>query len=304
MKVFCPNCQQAMTIPDTDAGKSVECGSCKHLFTAPRLFAASPIEAPPVPPPPPPPAPSFPPPEAPIAPTSSPVSPDVSKHQASIPLNPNVCEWTVLAAFLVALILSFFNWVGSYPAGYAAYTQNAWQALFADFSVDPVSEKVMNLEAGIAERLRSSWWMLPYLVFLLLGVVAAWSNAWKKLSRRPLPALVERYWKYRPAIVAGCAGATLFCVLAQMAIGYGLPRALESRVEGQYAEERRQAKTPEEIQQVEMKMAMEQGGYRLRTTTWLTLTVIAHILAALAIVGETLLIQRGAKPPPRVGVMW
>ncbi len=78
----------------------------------------------------------------------------------------------------LALVLTFFKWTGSFPAGYAAYTQNAWQALFGTMSADPVSDKLFEMEATLKDRLASSWWLLPYLILLIPAVVLVWRIIW------------------------------------------------------------------------------------------------------------------------------
>jgi hypothetical protein len=53
-----------------------------------------------------------------------------------------------------------------------------------------------------------------------------------------------------------------------------------------------------------MQMAEVTGSFHMRTTIWLKLLIALHILALLAVAGETLLIHRGDKPPPRIGIMY
>ena len=58
MRVFCPTCQEPVTIADDLAGKATFCPLCKAAFTAPALFssapptpASTPAANPPAPPP-------------------------------------------------------------------------------------------------------------------------------------------------------------------------------------------------------------------------------------------------------------
>ena len=321
MRQICPNCQQSVTIADSDAGKTVPCPSCQQPFAIPAPFTPTIFEPPPL----------APPPVTPPAPVTTPVSTTAATPEptattpsetpsstspsdqtppkgyarlCSIPLNKTVCHWLAPVCLTLVLVLTFFNWVGMYPAGYAAYTQNGWQALVADLSADPVSEKEWKMEGPINEWLRSSWWLLPYMVLLIPGVLLAWSEPLVKSGKVKLPAVVEGMLRLRPALLGACVGITLLFVLIQTAASFGIERATHNMVQEKFREARKEAKTPEEIQKVEMKVAEVTGGFHLRSTFWLKLSIGLHILALLAIVGETLLIHRGDKPAPRIGVMW
>ncbi len=322
MRQICPNCQQSVTIPDNEAGKTVPCPACQQPFAIPALFTPTVFE-----PPPPLPAPSIPAIEAPTISTApeptttatpstteevpsappsaaAPSLPEGYTQICSLPLRRAVCHWLSPVCLTLIFILTFFNWVGMYPAGYAAYTQNGWQALFADMSADPVSEKEWKMEGQLNEWMRSSWWLLPYVVLLIIGVLFAWGEPLANRLNWRLPTVVESMWRFRPTLLIACTGITLFFLLVQTAAGFGLDRALHRQVQEKYKEARSDAKTPEEIQKVEMQIAADLGKQCLRTTIWLKLTIVLHIVALAAVIGETLLIHRGDKPPPRIGVMW
>src|SRR5438876_6865989 len=59
MRLLCPYCQKAITVPDSEAGKAVNCPECNQQFAAPQLYtptsysspAAEPPTASTVPPP-------------------------------------------------------------------------------------------------------------------------------------------------------------------------------------------------------------------------------------------------------------
>jgi hypothetical protein len=312
MRLICPNCQQTVTIADSEAGKTIACPQCAHSFAAPQMYVPPPVE--------PLPGPALAPPPA--APATAEAIPAAAPDAATMPpahalatpegytrlhthaLNHKVCEWIVPISFTLVFFLSFFKWFGFYPAGYSAYTQNAWQALFATMSVDPVSEKLFHKEKELEAALHPSWWLLPYLFLMLFGLALAWADHVVKALKLRLPAAVERRWRYRPALLSACAGLTLFFLLIQCATGPGLERARPAIVEESTRKELEKARTPEEIQIAEMKIANETGGFRLITTFWLQLAIVCHFLAVAGIIGETVLIHRGDKPPPRVGVMW
>jgi len=266
------------------------------------MYSMVPIETPAPPPPPAPPAPR------PAEVAAAPVVPALEKSetpgQIHISLSRQFCEIVVLAAVPLLLILSFFRWDGAYPAGYPAYTQNAWQALGGGMSVDPVAEKELGLEKALSGKLRSSWWMLPYLMFLLVTLIVAWVGIAQRIKSLKLPGILLRALKYRPALLMAGAGLMMLFLLLQMSIGFGITNALELMVEERFQEERAQARTPEEIQRVEMKMGGELGSFGIRATIWLRIALALHVLLVLAVVGEAILTHRGNRPPPQLIVRW
>jgi len=303
MRVICHSCQNSFTVPDTEAGKSVTCPQCSQAFTAPQLYAAPPPEpfaaspsAPEIATPPA--APSAAPPAAPVA------TPQAAKTSFHLSLNRRVCEFTVLAALPLLVILSFFKWDGAYPAGYSAYTQNAWQALGGMMSVDPVSEKVLGVEKSLSQQLGSSWWMLPYLIVLPLTLIIAWGSIVQRWKAIKLPRVLDRSLHYRPAILMAGAGLMLLFVLLQYAAGFGVPNAFESITEDRFKDQLIQAKTPEEIQRVEIEMAGFTGQFGIRTTLWFKVVILLQFILLLAVVGDAALTHRGNRTPPEVRVSW
>src|SRR5262245_42985773 len=195
MRLLCPFCQKAITVQDSEAGKAVNCPECGQQFAAPQPYApvvsggdASMTSAPPVQPPPPsemfPPAGSYArdrdrlipaPPELPTLP-----QPDVEmsgySRMKSLALDPKILRWVPPGALTLAFFLTFLPWVGMYPAGYSAYTQNAWQCAFAGLSWDPVAESWMKASADLKDRLHWNTWLIPYLLLLFPALIIAWAD--------------------------------------------------------------------------------------------------------------------------------
>jgi hypothetical protein len=96
----------------------------------------------------------------------------------------------------------------------------------------------------------------------------------------------------------------LLVLLAQWASGFGLQRAVNDWIESEYADTKAAANTPEKLQRWEMEVAMKKGEYHVKTTPWLRLTLLLHLVAAGAVLAEAGLMLRGRKPPPRVAAMW
>ena len=317
MRLLCPHCQQPVTLGDDVAGKTVTCPSCSQAFAAPQLYASPPpVDSYVLAPPPALPASKVPEPPT-VAPATKPepsvtrpyqpsadVAPAGFAHQKSIPLHPTVFRWLPAAALTLAFLLTFFPWAGMYPAGYAAYTQNAWDGLFAGLGKDKVADNEMKLEPDLREKLHSNWSLLLYLWLLVLALALAWAGPLVDRMKFKLPAALNAMWKFRPALLAILATLTLIFLLAQWASGFGIQKAGEALMEARHADAKTAANTPEQEQRWEMGVARDVGALNLRTTFWLRLAALAHLVALLAVAGEAILQARGQKPPPRVGIMW
>ncbi len=319
MRQICPHCSQSFNLDDSATGTKVSCPLCHQDVVVPavasaQVFQMAPLESPAS--------------AQPLNPLAAPAAPDKKEytdkaaapppektttipetwgdysHFRSIGLKSTWCKWLIPICFTILYILSFFKWVGLYPGGYAAYTQNAWQALFADMKVDPVSEKYLQLEASLDERLPNSWWMLPYLILLLVALLLAWSEPLLRGLDRRFPPIIEKIFTFRLAILGVCAGFALFFLLIQSLASFGVERALQNKVNASFHKEREAARTPEDIQKVEMEMASSLGGYHLGRTYYLSLVYIFHFIAMAAIASDMLLTYRHDQPPPRIGVMW
>jgi hypothetical protein len=320
MRLLCPFCQKAITVPDTEAGKAVRCPECSQQFAAPQLYsptASSPdLSMTPPPPQAPPPSelftPSTPyerdrlvpvPPELPQLPAAD-MELSGYKHLKSIVLDPKWLRWVPPVAVTLAFFLTFFNWDGIYPGGHSAYTQNAWECMYGGFSVDPVAEKAMGEEKDLRERVHMNWWLVPFLLLLIPTLIIAWAGPIVELGKIKLPPGIQDVWQFRPIALGALVVILFLFLLAQWASGFGLQRAVREKAEETYWKQKADATTPEEIKKWEINVGRMIGSYQAHTTSWLRLAVLMHLLGALAAVGEVGVQLRGQKPPPRVGVMW
>jgi hypothetical protein len=222
----------------------------------------------------------------------------------SVSLHPATMQWLAPIGLTLALIFSFFKWTGAYPAGYPAYTQSAWQALFGTMSTDPVAEKGLKAESAIREHLQPSWWLLPYVSLLILAVVIVWAHHLASRGRIRLPAVLQGFWGIRLAILAALGGILLLLILIQTSVGFGVELSILEKVNQAHADEIKEAKTPEEIQLVKMELSAKTAGFQVGQTVWLWLTILLHVLVLLGIASEMAIQQRPDKPPPRIGVFW
>ena len=328
MRLLCPFCQKAIAVPDTEAGKAVNCPECGQQFAAPQLYtpAPSPLsELAPLPPekrngnpPTPPPVPET------YVTDHSPTdladldlphipAPDRElsgyQHMKSIVLDPHVLRWIPAGSLFLALILTLFPWDGLYPAGYGAYTQTPWGAAVAVMSRDQVADDVLKFgDAKVGDildkKLHMNWWLFPYLFLLIPTLLIAVAGPVVDLGKVKIPPNVEPLWQYRPVVLGVLAALLLLFLLAQWASGFGLQRAVNDWAESEYAETKATANTPEKLQRWEMQVAMMKGTYHVKTTPWLRLALLMHLLAAGAVLAEAGLMLRGHKPPPRVAAMW
>jgi hypothetical protein len=312
MRLLCPFCQKPISVPDSEAGKAVNCPECGQQFAAPQLYSHSPgaqpvsshaesrpgSAAPPVVP-----ETYVPETRATDLPASS---PDLSAYQKirSVSFDPRVLRWVPPAALTLVFLLTFFPWNGMYPAGYPAYTQSAWQCMSAGLSWDEVAEAEMKLAEDLQKRAQTNWWLIPYLLLLFPALALAWAGPIVELAKVKLPEQVERFWEYRWAALTALLAVMFLFLLVQWASGFSLQRAIHEKIEADYAVTKETAQTPEKRQVYAMTVDRAAGAYRIKTTPWLRLAVLSHLVALLAAGALLLLALRGHKPTPRVAALW
>lgn len=329
IQLFCPNCFKSVSVPDEAAGTSTACPSCGKEFPVPARY--NPVVAAPPAPPPPEPAPMPEPPAAPpglvppAAPLEAPLPPEPPVPGAppgytrsiGFSVSPKGLAWVPAGALTLILLLTVFDWVGSYVGGTAIYAQSGWRALTGYPYRNADLER--RLKAPEATRAQMTWpddikksvgsdWevMLPYFVALILAVVVAWAERLvAAVDRNRLPASfhwVAAAWPYRIPVLAGLATVALLLVLVQAANGFGLERYLK-QFAGEVVTMRLEAQAggkPVDPVSLADERDREVNGFNLERTTWFYLVVLLHIAVVLAMVGRAGLERRGNKPPPRV----
>ena len=327
MRLLCPFCQQSIVVPDSEAGKAVNCPECGQQFAAPQLYTPAPtpmseslprVDKSNGPAPVPKPVPETYVGERPGADLPELDLPEVPRpdremsgydRMASFPIAPRVVRWIPAGALFLAFILTMLPWDGLYPAGYPAFTQSPWHAVVASMSRDPVADdalRVGDVKVGdiLDKKLHMNWWLFPYLALIFPTLLLAAAGPVVDLAKVKLPASVEPLWHLRPVILGVLCLLLLLLLMAQWASGFGLQRAVNDWVEGEYAETKAAANTPEKLQRWEMQVAMKKGEYHVKTTPWLRLALLMHLIATAAVVTEAGLTLRGKKPPPRLAAMW
>jgi hypothetical protein len=319
MRVFCPTCQEPVTISDDLAGKATFCPLCKAAFTAPTLFSSSP--ATPAPPPPmsfssPAPAStpslSFGPEPKSSAPPSSSSQPSSYTRKHGFSFAPEILQWLAPACLGLAVLLTFFTWNGAYPGGHAVYTQSAWGCAFGGLSTDPVGEKVLKMnpekpaEGQLRLRERVSWnpLILFFLPLLFATFAAAVFVTIFPMLQMKVPGQVEPMLSFRMAAVAGLALLALFLLVLQSLIGFGLENALERMAKNEAKVQLSDSPTAEEVMKAEIEEGTSVGRLQIRHTSWFRLEFLSLLVAVLAAATTFAMTRRTDRPHPRVEVMW
>jgi hypothetical protein len=341
MQVFCPTCNQRVTIADDLAGQATFCPACKAAMTAPVLPQMPNMSLDPTPPasmgaglsasshvtaslPTPsdpgkesPMSASITNPQSPAAPTITTPSPATQPspsagyaRSAGFAISPEVTQWFAPATLALSLILTLFSWNGVFPGGHSAYTQSAWGALFGGHSYDPVADKVLKFEAAGEDRkplgklIHSNWLMLLYLPLLLAGVAFAVAAVLLPRLQIQLPPQAEQLIPWRMAAVAGVAFILTGLLALQMMRGFGLENAIVEEFDAKLQVERDAAKTPEEVTTFEIKRAIALDGLNVRQTTAVDLVLLLNVVAVFGAATTFLLQHRAQTPWPRVEVLW
>lgn len=325
MRLLCPNCQRSIELADSDAGKTVACPICGQSFTTPQMYSA------PVSPPP-----GYPPPAIPVAAPATPAltppgntltphvlitpgtegtepaaAPKASTSGAmpagytrfrSFPLTGWHTRWLPPIALTLAFLLSFFSWVGLYPGDYGAYVQNGWECLFGFMTSNPGAEEVLKWENGLNDKLEHhpSLWLIPYFLILIPCMILAWLVVLQESIGFQIPFYLRRQWARRHSVLAAAAVVLLLFLTLQWTVGFGLYHAAQDVVETQYSKEPQEPSN--EVMKRKIKIGRDMGERNLRTTMWLRLSLLLHLLAATGIALDMAIAVRGKRPVPRIGI--
>jgi hypothetical protein len=322
-----------LTVPDEFAGQLMKCPLCTGTFTVPGLPGTASPPTTPVPdtytihpddatlPPPPAepvlssrePSPSLPPattpppplpPSSPPVPSLSPLPSEGYRRAASLSINPRVLPWVAPACLILVFFLLFFNWVGLYPGGVPALTQNAWQAAFDLDTRDPdVTPEVPALKEQSLKPGVSVLTIFYVLLFILLVLPVTIASVVIDHVHLKLPPGVEKFLPWRWGIVAA-ANLVLFLFLGLQAL---LGFSLESRYT-EWAEKEVRGDSKETKNTVDRKKdEVRKGRYLedLRRTGWLYSVIILHLIAVISSILMFWLTQRGtSRPLPRMELRW
>jgi hypothetical protein len=313
MNLLCPNCQKMLTVPEEFAGQLMKCPLCSGTFTVPGLPGAAPPPEPDVfsvrqePTPPQPPAPDFElsPPPSPITtkPTTTPapsLSPEGYQHTAAVWLSPRVLPWIAPACLLLVFFLQFFNWVGLYPGGVPAVTQNAWQAAFGLYSEDGDLKQpsTQDKESKPGVSVLTIFYLLLFFPALAVTVVSAIIT----MIPIKIPPAVEAILPWRWGIVAAVNVILFFFLFLQVWLGFSLDSRYSKWVENQVKRDSKETPTTQQ-----RKMDDVVSGQMLSVlehTFAMRLTVFLHLVAVICAVLMFWISQRTHRPLPKLELMW
>src|SRR5262249_8898651 len=135
-------------------------------------------------------------------------------------LNSRAIGWVAPAALVIVFILLFFSWIGMYPNGISAVTQNGWGVAFGSAALDDgwkANNKGM-LDYLTKDGPHASVPLVFFALVLLLALVVAIGGLLVHLKIVPvaLPPSVEQFWSFRPLAVAGLSLLALVFLVLQV----------------------------------------------------------------------------------------
>jgi hypothetical protein len=356
MNLLCPNCQKMLTVPEQYAGQLMKCPLCNGTFTVPPVPSS--FAAPPPPPPQqqapaapdifafkeplPPSAPSQ---TAPTQPSGSvptvpspgpsapppppPLPPGEYTRKMSIWFSPKVLQFVPPVMLFVVFVCLWLPWVGVYPGGYAAVTQNAFTVAvpsyvsddpnvddnifhFADKDQKPSKDKKSDEDKDEKKEKdkgaeRPAWGLLALFYLLTFFPVFALTVASAAIGVIPvkLPPAVLLVLPWRWGIIFALNLVVFFILVLQLIAGFPIESSLKSYGEWKAGQVYKETKR-NTVQETNYRIIV--GGYVNMTerTVWLQLAFYLHLVTVLV----TLLLfwlsqrERFNKPLPQLELRW
>lgn len=344
----CPLCSGTFTVPALPSGGDVIAPPPPSIPPTPAFTPPSTINTPALPESPipfapetstAPPEPAFltsspkPQPSIPTGPSSSPSTtssaasatstalPEGYTRRVQLHANEHLLQHVPLACLALVFVLQFFSWVGVYPGGVPAVTQNAWQAAFAGYSSDPdmkekfrvitekdaadlnerkkVEYKEISNEPGIS--LLTLFYLVPF--YLVTLAFAGFVAIQPRLSNVKLPPQLAQMLPWKWTILAALNGILLLFLGLQLALNFSLESSVKTWIENKpEVKYDKDAKTEE----VKVKTALL-GNYvgQIHRTNTLYLVFLLHVLATVSAGMVYWLERRGPnKPLPTLELRW
>jgi hypothetical protein len=249
------------------------------------------------------PAPGTPKPAMPSAPTTPPPPPGEYLHHRWVSLNPRVLPPLVMISVVLWFFMLWFPWAGAYPGGYGLYSQNEFQIFWGSYSTDAVGEKALG-DAKAFDSVSGSVLMFFYFLLVLIALVLGLAPLAVTHGTLKLPPSVQQLWPWRMAILGAVLVLALLVLLLQSSIGFGIERAVAAHVDAGLQAQREAAKTPEEVEVVNIQRGMQIGRVGLHRTSWYHLAILFQLLALAGVGLEMWLEKRGNRPLPRADFCW
>lgn len=221
-------------------------------------------------------------------------------HSVTIRINPRLLRWIVPIEVVALVVLIFLPWIGAYPGGYPAYTQNAFQTIWGGVSVDPVATESLGLPRPYDDVGKNPL-MLFYTLLVLVAAVLVVAPIFIVVGRiQKYPPIVQTLWQHRQKLLGATALAALIVLICQLSMGLGLETAVQAKADQTLTSELAAAKTPEDHEKVNIHRALELSPFNFRHTLWLDLAILCHVLILCGVGLELWLERRGSRPLPRI----
>ena len=235
-------------------------------------------------------------------------TPEGYQKKYTIWFSPKYLQYAAPVALFLVFIFTFFSWVGVYPGGVADAWQNAWQATVGGYSTDPdvvvavpPFPKYTDKNGEKSTEPGYNVLLIFYLVVLIPTLVIAIACVVLPfLPSQQLPPAVHQVLPWRWGIVAGLDLILLLFLVLQIVLGFSLVNNLLAAKNSEIAAsvETRTAGVTTTTQARQDEIVRGLVRQELRTTVWLDLVVILHLLV---LVGAGLMFwlnRRGARPAP------
>ena len=142
-------------------------------------------------------------------------------------ISPKVVAWLPAVFFTLALVLTFFPWVGTHIGGHTVYSQGPSRAVFGYVNKNTGLEVVA--PAGTVgwteEKVHGDWaLMVPFLLLLIAATALALADrGFHSLDPRKIPPFAK-IWPIRHTVIAALGVAAVTLVVIQSLNGFGLER--------------------------------------------------------------------------------
>lgn len=316
IRQLCPNCTKMVELPDDKAGHEAPCPNCHEMMKVPDAEPSSPepiadekdsgtygMRSEPTPPTQAPPPGFVPPTQRVSTPTSTPKG---YTRDYGIELAPRILGWVPAACITVVVLLTFSNWIGSYPGGVRVYSQSAWDSLFGSIEVNSLPKSLVEDEAEIIKAVSMDWLMLPYLLLLLVTLIFLWADRFLPESEKQrVPtrlSWVPMIWPWRLPLLCTFLFLLWLMLFVQAENGFGLEDAIADKVALNHADEPRE-KVADKLE-YDVKTGKEYSQAGLIQTTTFQIVIACHVIALLAMLCVWWVDRRGNRPLPQIRVYW
>jgi hypothetical protein len=276
--------------------------------TAPASAPASPSPAPA-------PAPAPAPTPAPTKAATSPASSGGYAISIRLAASERILRWVPPAAIVLIFFLQFFPWVGVFPGGVPALTQDAWDAAFGwskpdldmksqlsileDESRKTTDGEKKETSVYLGVSLLTLFYLFPFFVVTLIVSIFVVVQPFLNLQ---LPPQIQQVMPFKWAILTGLNAVLLLFLGLQMLLSFDLESRARAGIDSK-AEIKREPKDNKDKKLIDV----ERGRYLewLKRTSWLRLVLFLHIVATLSAALIYWMERRGPnKPAPCVEFHW